>query len=137
MATKRIMVIDDEVHIRRVVELKLQSAGYDVKTAVNVQSGLDVIPGFLPHLIVSDYRMPGGLNGIDLIRAVRGLMGLSEVPIILLTGSVAVTDELRNALPTNTNTLLMSKPFSPRRLVTEVERLLREPSREVSNDSEA
>ena len=45
MAVKRIMVIDDEVHIRRVVELKLQSAGYDVKTAVNVQSGLDAIPG--------------------------------------------------------------------------------------------
>ena len=137
MAAKRIMVVDDELHIRRVVELKLQSAGYNVRSAVNVKAGLEAIQSFLPNLIVSDYRMPGGLTGIDLVRAVRGFVGLADVPIILLSGSVAVIEELERSIPKNTNTVLMSKPFSPRRLISEVERLLGETPQEANHASPA
>ena len=126
MAAKRILIVDDEVHIRRVVEMKLQGAGYEVRTATNVSSALELIQSFLPQLVISDYRMPGELNGLDFIRRLRATVGLSEVPVILLTGSVAITQQLLSSVPDCTKLVLISKPFSPRRLLQSVQQMLGE-----------
>lgn len=121
---KRIVTVDDEPHIRRIVELKLKGAGYEVKSATNAAAGLDLVKEWLPDLLISDYKMPGGMNGIDLIRAVRETAEVAGTPVILLTGSVAVMRQLKDALSDVSGILLMSKPFSPRNLIKEVARIL-------------
>lgn len=125
---KRILVADDEANIRRVLEFILKGAGYEVIAVANGAAAFEAAKKDLPHLIVSDYQMPGGLSGLDLIREVRRSPGLAEIPVILLTGSVAIVEKLRAALPDVGNVMYMAKPFSPRGLLKEVKAALGEDS---------
>jgi CheY-like chemotaxis protein len=123
---KRILVADDEAHIRRVLELKLKSAGYGVTAVASGAAALEEAKKIVPHLILSDYQMPGEMTGLDLIREVRGTPELSEIPVILLTGSVAIVEKLKAALPDIDKVTYMAKPFSPRKLLQEITVILGE-----------
>jgi len=120
----RILVADDEPHIRRVLELKLQGAGFQVRAASNGPEALAAAQEYQPDLMVSDHKMPGGMTGVELIKAVRATAGITDVPIILLTGSVAVLHELDVALAGVQRVTILSKPFSPRSLLKTVQGIL-------------
>lgn len=120
----KILIADDEPHIRRVVELKLQGAGYLVRTVGSGAEALQAAKEFLPALIVTDYKMPGEMTGVDLIRALRASVENAEVPIILLTGSVAVLNDLDIMVRDVPRVTLLSKPFSPRLLLKRVQEIL-------------
>ena len=122
----RILVADDEPHIRFAVELKLKTAGYEVFAASSGAAALELAKKQLPNLVVTDYRMPGEMNGIDLIRALRKTTGTSNTPIIMLTGSVAVMQELKSQLADVSNITFLAKPFSPRGLLKDVQAILGE-----------
>ena len=77
----RILVVDDETQITRVLKTTLSSQGYEVKTATDGESGFDAAMDWLPDLIVTDLSMPR-MSGIELCRAVRER---SHVPIIVLS----------------------------------------------------
>ena len=77
----RILVVDDETQISRVLKTTLNSQGYDVRTAADGVTGFDVAMDWNPDLIVTDLSMPG-MNGVELCRAVRER---SQVPIIVLS----------------------------------------------------
>jgi two-component system, OmpR family, KDP operon response regulator KdpE len=78
---KRILVVDDEPQITRVLRRSLQTHGYEVRTAADAEAALDVINDWAPDLIVTDLSMPG-LDGIELCRRVRAQ---SALPIIVLS----------------------------------------------------
>ncbi len=78
---RRILVVDDEPQITRVLKTSLTREGYEVRTANEVESALDVFFAWQPHLIISDLSMPH-LSGIDLCRKVRLT---SQVPILVLS----------------------------------------------------
>ena len=120
----RILVADDEPHIRRVLELKLQGAGYTVRAESSGEDALRAAQEFLPQLIVSDYKMPGAMTGVDMIKELRRTPGVSEVPVILLTGSVAVLRDLDTSLQNVPYVTIVSKPFSPRLLLQRVQEIL-------------
>ena len=120
----RILIADDEPHIRRVLELKLQGAGYQVRAESSGEDTLRAAQEFLPQLIVSDYKMPGAMSGVDMIKNLRKTPGVSEVPVILLTGSVAVLQDLDVSLHEVPGVTILSKPFSPRLLVKRVQEIL-------------
>ena len=64
MSKVKVLAIDDEMHIRRLLETALKSAGFDVETANDGEQGLEAASSFRPDLIISDYKMPGKLNGL-------------------------------------------------------------------------
>jgi two-component system, OmpR family, KDP operon response regulator KdpE len=78
---KRILVVDDEPQITRVLRRSLQTHGYEVRTAADGEAALDVINDWAPDLVVTDLSMPG-LDGIELCRRVREQ---SALPIIVLS----------------------------------------------------
>ncbi|MBI2434459.1 MAG: response regulator [Candidatus Hydrogenedentes bacterium] len=121
----RILIADDEPHIRRVVELKLQSAGHQIRAEGTAAAAFRAAQEFLPELMVTDYKMPGEMTGVDLIKAVRKTVGVSEIPVILLTGSVAVLQDLTEALANVPRVTILSKPFSPRILLKTVQEILK------------
>lgn len=121
---KKVLIVDDEAHIRRILELKIKGAGYDVRGDTNGAAAYETAKTFVPDLIVSDLRMPGEMSGIDLIRAVRQTSRMRRTPIILLTGSVAVMEELKDSISDVEDVTLMSKPFSPRNLIKLIKELL-------------
>jgi two-component system KDP operon response regulator KdpE len=120
----RILVVDDERQITRVLRTALQSSGYDVVVA---HSGLEAYEVFLsgnPDLIITDLSMPE-MDGLELTRAVRRV---SETPIIVLsvreqeTTKVAALDEGADDYVT--------KPFSMPELLARVRAQLRKVVRE-------
>jgi two-component system KDP operon response regulator KdpE len=79
--TKRILVVDDEYQITRVLKRSLQAHRYDVRAASDGETALDTFRDFHPDLVITDLQMPE-MSGIALCREIRKL---SEVPIIVLS----------------------------------------------------
>lgn len=81
MDSKKILVVDDEYQITRVLKRSLQAHRYDVRTASDGEAALDLFHDFHPDLIITDLQMPE-MNGIELCREIRKI---SEIPIVVLS----------------------------------------------------
>lgn len=115
----RILVIDDETQITRVLKTTLSSNGYEVRTAADGESGFNAAIDWLPDLIVTDLSMPK-MNGIELCRAVRER---SQVPIIVL--SVRGEEKMKiEALDAGADDYV-TKPFSVNELLARIRANLR------------
>lgn len=77
----RVLVVDDEPQIRRVLRLALTAQGFDVRVAADSESALDTLRDWPPDLVITDLSMPGS-DGIELCKRVRQQ---STVPIIVLS----------------------------------------------------
>lgn len=122
MQARKILVVDDEDHICRVVALRLSDAGFQVVTAPNVDSALKAAAQDRPDLVITDYQMPGR-TGVDLCYALQATYG-DQVQSILLTARMFDLHDPETR-PANLKRI-MSKPFSPRHLVATVQELLSE-----------
>ena len=121
MAGKTILVADDETHILHVVSLKLRNAGFIVITARDGQEALEMAQSEKPHLIITDYHMPQ-LSGLELCQRLKQDPATSAIPAIMLTARGYQLD------PADTQQsgilCMLSKPFSPRQLLTTVNEVL-------------
>jgi DNA-binding response OmpR family regulator len=118
--SQRVLVVDDDPAILRLVSDKLDRAGFDVWTAASGQEALDVISRRgLPHLAVVDIMMPG-MDGFEFCRAVQRF---TDIPVIMLTA----VDEEETVIQGIEHFAedYVTKPFSPRELVARVQRVLR------------
>lgn len=116
---KRILVVDDERQITRMLRASLQSSGYEVLTAANGVEGLEMFESGRPDLIITDLAMPE-MNGLELTEAVRRL---DRTPIIVL--SVRDTDVMKvKALDEGADDYL-TKPFSMPELLARIRAQLR------------
>jgi CheY-like chemotaxis protein len=123
---KRILIADDEAHIRSLLELQFSQAGYEVSPVSDGQQALELCLEVPPDLAVIDNRMPG-MSGLDLCICLRQDHALGRLPIIILTALEfeLSADKLRQA----DVACVISKPFSPRELLSKVASLLAPPSR--------
>jgi two-component system KDP operon response regulator KdpE len=115
----RILIVDDETQITRVLKTTLQSQGYEVKTASDGESGMNLALDWIPDLIVTDLSMPR-MTGIELCRAVRER---SQVPIIVLSVSENEKSKI-DALDAGADDYV-TKPFSVNELLARVRANLR------------
>jgi CheY-like chemotaxis protein len=120
---KKILVADDESHILHVVSLKLRNAGYSVVTACDGQEALDLARAEMPDLMIIDYQMPH-LSGLELCQRLKQDASTRNIPAIMLTAR-GYGLEMGSA-ETNGIVRLLSKPFSPRQLLSTVIEVLSE-----------
>ncbi len=120
---KRIYVVEDDKNIRIVMELVVKSLRHEVRSFTFATDGLEAIKSNCPDLILTDYRMPHGMDGVELVRAVRETVS-QTVPIILISGSIAVLGRLQESLRDLDNIEYISKPFSPRSVAAHMQRML-------------
>src|SRR5215203_6406957 len=78
---RRILVVDDEPQLTRVLRTGLQSRGYEVRAAADGLAGFDTFTDWHPDLVITDLAMPN-VDGLELCRRVRAV---SQVPIIVLS----------------------------------------------------
>ena len=119
---KTVLLCDDEVHVVRTIEVKLQKAGYAVITAADGEEAWDLIHREPPDLLITDVFMPQ-LDGLQLCQRIRDTVATREVPIFLLTGKGSQFDHAEVTKKWNILDII-SKPFSPRDVVCRVNRVL-------------
>jgi len=120
----RILIVDDERQITRVLRTSLQSSGYEVGIANNGQEAFELFKSFSPDLIITDLAMPE-MNGIELTRAVRRI---ADTPIIVL--SVREQETMKVAALDEGADDYVTKPFSMPELLARVRANLRKSARE-------
>ena len=117
MASRRLLLIDDEDDIREVAKLSLELvAHWDVLTACSGAEGVDRAQEHLPDAILLDVMMPG-MDGAATYAALRSNPATRDIPVVLLTAKIFDRASDRRGLEGIT---VISKPFDPMRLATQV-----------------
>jgi len=116
----RILVIDDETQIRKMLKIALKSVGYDVTEADSVQSGLAALARQQPDLLILDLGLPDG-DGMALLAELRTF---SKIPVIVLSVRSGDSDKVQ-ALDVGAQDYV-SKPFSVEELLARVRAQLRD-----------
>jgi DNA-binding response OmpR family regulator len=112
-----ILVVDDEAHIRLLIEQaleELEDEGVEILTAENGEEALQIIRGQKPNLVFLDVMLPK-MNGFDVCRQVKSDLGMRDVYVIMLTAKGQEYDKRRGE-EVGAN-LYMTKPFDPDELL--------------------
>lgn len=115
----KILAVDDEQRMVRFIQLNLEQDGFQVITAYNGKEALEQVRTQLPDLILLDIMMPD-LNGFEVLRKIREV---STVPVIMLTAKGEEDDRIQG-LELGADDYI-TKPFSPRELVSRIRAVLR------------
>ena len=118
-STKRVLVVDDELQIVKVLRAYLEKSGFLVVTAADGIAALAVFRQSRPDFVILDLNLPG-MDGLDVCRAIRRD---SNVPILMLTARVEEADRLIG-LELGADDYVV-KPFSPREVVARVRTIFR------------
>jgi CheY-like chemotaxis protein len=118
-----ILVVDDYAEVRTVLGLTLQRRGWEIVPAGGGEEAVQRAQELVPDLVVMDVFMPG-MSGLEVCRKLRQHKATQSVPIILITahGDRVSVDIAREAGAT----ALVTKPFSPRDLIAQVDCLLQQ-----------
>jgi two-component system KDP operon response regulator KdpE len=115
----KILAVDDEQRMVRFIQLNLEQDGFQVITAYNGKEALDQVRTQLPDLILLDIMMPD-INGFEVLQKIREV---NTVPVIMLTAKGEEDDRIQG-LELGADDYI-TKPFSPRELVSRIRAVLR------------
>lgn len=121
-AIYKILVVEDEPDIRKLVHYNLAQDHYQVLEAENGEEALKLIQRDQPSLVILDLMMPG-MSGLEVCRTLRGKEETAKLPILMLTAKAGEADRVLG-LEMGADDYL-AKPFSPRELVARVRAILR------------
>lgn len=117
--TEKVLIVDDEASIRRILETRFKMLGYDTATASDGEEALDVFNKFSPDIIILDIMMPK-MDGYGVTKEVRKQ---ADTPIIILTALGDVAERI-TGLELGADDYVV-KPFSPKELEARVKCILR------------
>ena len=119
----RVLVVDDDEKIRRILHANLSNAGYTIETASNGAEAMRLLMQAPFDLVVADVEMPE-LDGLALVALVRADRVLQNLPVVLLSAHDSDDDMMKGLL--QGADIYLTKPFHPTELLTAVSRLLSE-----------
>ena len=117
---KKILAVDDERHIVRLVEVNLQRAGYEVVTAYDGREALEKVKSENPDLVVLDVMMPY-MDGFEVLKNLKSDPETADLPVIMLTAKAQDADVFRGWQ--SGVDCYLTKPFNPMELLTFVKRI--------------
>ena len=120
---KRILIVDDEVHLVEMVKMRLEAAGYEIISAYDGQEGFDKAKRDKPDLIILDLMLPK-MDGYKVCGLLKNDARYSKIPIIMFTARVQEEDvRLGKDLGAEE---YVTKPFDPKILLSKIKELLGE-----------
>ena len=117
---KTVLAIDDSASIRQMVSFTLKSSGYSVIEAVDGVDGLDKARNKTVNLVLTDQNMPR-MDGLTLIKSLRGMTQYKSVPILMLTTESSDAMKAQGRAAGATGWLV--KPFDPQKLIEVVKKV--------------
>ncbi len=124
MTTKTALIVDDEAHIRRVLEVKLKKQGMEVILAKNGQEALDLIQENRPDVVITDINMPI-MDGKTLCMQTNPLKRDRSFLTIVVTARIDPQDSIW--VEELQDTILLEKPFSPMEILQTIQSYSGEP----------
>ncbi|MBI5331200.1 MAG: response regulator [Betaproteobacteria bacterium] len=118
---KIVLTVDDSASIRQMVSFTLKSAGYEVVEAVDGEDGLNKAKSKSADLVLTDQNMPK-MDGLTLIKSLRGLPQYRSTPILMLT--TESSDAMKAAGKAAGATGWLVKPFDPQKLLEVVKKVI-------------
>ena len=131
MTDAHILIVDDEPHIRDIVRFAAEKAGFHCSEASDGRAALEAVERLEPELIILDIKMPK-MSGLEVCRTLRVS---SEVPIIFLTSNDEELDRILGLEMGGDD--YVTKPFSPRELVSRIKAVLRRSRRRETAEKPA
>jgi len=119
---KKILAVDDERHIVRLVQVNLERAGYEVVTAFDGKEALEKVESEQPDLVVLDVMMPY-MDGFEVLQNLRKNQATRELPVIMLTAKAQDADVFRGWQ--SGVDCYLTKPFNPMELIAFVKRIFK------------
>lgn len=115
---KKILIVDDEPHIVELVRVSLEDCDYELHDAVDGEEALQMAREILPNLILLDVMLPR-MDGFDVCRQLKEDPRTRHIEVILLTAK-SQDDDVRAGMRAGADAYI-TKPFSPMRLLAEVQ----------------
>lgn len=120
---KKILVVDDDPDILRLVEVVLKRSGFLVVTAKNGMDALSYLQSDVPSMILLDVAMPG-MNGFEVLGKLKGEERMRQVPVMMLTAR-SQKEEIVKAIQLGAQNYMV-KPFDSRELITRIKKIIGE-----------
>lgn len=115
MAKKRILIVDDQGELRKLVRMTLEFEDYELHEAEDGERALELVKAITPDLVILDVMMPGEINGYDVCQHIKDNPETSDAYVVLLTAR-GQKEDLERGDEVGANTYLV-KPFSPIELI--------------------
>ena len=125
MASKKVLVVDDEPSIREMLRLALAISDFDFVEAQDIHEAYRVIVDDAPDMVLLDWMLPGG-SGIELLRRLKKGEATQSLPVIMLTAKTH-EDNVIQGLELGADDYI-TKPFAPKELIARIRALLRRAS---------
>ncbi len=116
-----VLVVDDEIHMRRLAARILELAGYTVLEAASGSEALRIIEETPPDVVTCDISMPG-MSGFELLTAIKALPAGAKIPVIMLT-ALGQNKDISRATALGAAAYI-AKPFSSAKLIETIQRQL-------------
>jgi len=121
MAGEKILIVDDERHIVRLVQVNLERAGFTTVAAYNGVEALEQVAKENPDLVLLDVMMPRK-DGFETLKELQSNDDTKDIPVIMLTAKAQDADIMKGW--SSGVWAYLTKPFNPRELLTFVDRVL-------------
>lgn len=118
---QRVLIVEDQRDIRELIRLTLELEDVEIHEAANGPDGLAAAQRLQPQLVLLDVMMPGGMDGFQVCERIRATPQLKRTRVVLLTARAQPEDRARG-LKAGAHEYL-TKPFSPRELLSVIGRL--------------
>lgn len=120
---KKILVVDDESDILKMVKTRLEANGFEVDTSNSGKQGLQKARDFQPDLIIMDILMPdvGGGRAVELLKADNKT---KYIPVVFLSAIVTSQDEERGINIADVYYPVIAKPFTPEKLLSKINTII-------------
>lgn len=122
MSNKKILIVDDEEHIRELIKFNLKKEGYDIEVAVNGSEAIKIIKEIKFDLILLDLMLPE-IDGLEVCKEIRRNENTADIPVMMITAKGEEFDKVLG-LELGADDYI-TKPFSIRELIARVKALLR------------
>lgn len=116
---KKILIVDDDPSLLRLLGIRLSAAGYSVESAANAKIALGILKSFHPHMVISDLRMEG-MDGMALFEQIR--KQYQHMPVVIMTAHGTIPDAI-NATKQGVFSFL-TKPFESQELLETVQKAI-------------
>ena len=117
---KKILVVDDEPDVLKVLLLRLKKTGYEAIGARDGQEAVDLARQIIPDLIILDFHLPD-MNGDAVAKIIKEDKNTKQIPIILISATITSVAERARECGANWH---IAKPFEPKELIDAVMKLL-------------